>query len=124
MFRPSDVRRVQAAFDDALPAPYEAELELLDYRRTLKVRIADPDDASRTVGMVMWWYDPTRPKSLQPSKEELAQIVAAKAKVCEDYPAWKAANDAEHAARVARQEANAAARLADQEAAAEAQAEE
>lgn len=85
MFRPSDVRRVQAAFDNALPAPYEAEIELADQRTTLMVRIADPDNNALTVGSVTWTFDAVRPKERQPSASELAQIVAAQVTVCNEH---------------------------------------
>lgn len=43
VFKTSDVRRVRQAFDVALPPPYEATVDHADGRKTITVRIEDPD---------------------------------------------------------------------------------
>lgn len=113
MFRPSDERRVQKAFDDTLEAPYEAEIQLEDNRKTMRVVIMDPDDPALPVAQAVWWFDPTALKGRkQPADEEIALIAAQMNRVCADYPARKAVEAIEKAEREARQAANMAARAA------------
>lgn len=117
MFRPADGKRVQKAFDDLLEPPYEAQVQLENMRKTMRVVIMDPDDESLPVGQAVWWFDEKQPKSVkQPADDEIATIVESLRKVCEDYPAHKAASAQEKAERDARQAANMAARRADAEA--------
>lgn len=114
MFRPSDVRRVQAEFDDTLEAPFEAQVQLENKRMTMRVVIMDPDDESLPVGQAVWWFDENIPRNVkQPSLEEVKLIRAQLNRVCIDYPARKAAEAVEKAEREARQAANMAARQAD-----------
>lgn len=116
-FRPSDVRRVQAAFDAGLDAPYEAQIQLENMRKTMRVVIMDPDDEQLPVAQAVWWFDPDALKGVkQPRDEEIAGIVASHKRICEDYPARKAADAVEKAERDAREAANLAARQADAEA--------
>lgn len=113
MFRPSDTRRVQAACDLEIQPPYEAQIQLENMRKTMRVVIMDPDDASLPVAQAVWWYDDKAPKDAkQPSAAELATIVASMQRACDDYPAFKAASAAEKAERDARQAAQMAAREA------------
>lgn len=92
MFRPSDVRRVQAAFDQALEAPYEAQVQLTGDRKSMRVVIMDPDDETLPVGQAIWTFDDTAPKTMgQPSAAEVSSIVTSLKVVCDEYPARKAA---------------------------------
>lgn len=113
MFRPSDVRRVQAAFDAAIPAPYEAEVTLADGRMTMNAIVMDPDDPALPVVRTSWPYEAGKRLVKQPSDAELAVISTEFIAACTAYPEAKAANEAQLAERVARQETHAAARLAD-----------
>lgn len=121
MFRPSDQRRVQASFDAALPAPYEAQVTLLDERRSLAVTIMDPDEPSLPVANAVWWYDPALKNAKQPADAEIAAISAQMQRDCEEYPARKAAEALELAERMQRQQANAEARFGDTQARLEAE---
>lgn len=120
MFRPSDVRRVQAAFDAALPAPYEATITVSPDRLELIVTVNDPDEPHLTVSSAVWTFDPRALKnSLQPDDAEIVAIATAHTQICADYPARKflaaaekAERDARHAANMAAREADAAARAA------------
>lgn len=114
MFKPSDVRRVQAAFENALEGPYEAEVQLENMRKTMRVVIMDPDDPALPVAQAIWWFNDAAAKTVkQPSDAEIASVVASHLRICADYPAFKAASAAEKAERDARQAANMAAREAD-----------
>lgn len=114
MFLPSDVRRVQAAFDAGLDAPYEAQVQLENMRKTLRVVIMDPDDETLPVAQAYWWFDENALKGTkQPRDDELFAIIAAHRQICADYPARKAAEAIEKAERDARQAAQMAARAAD-----------
>ena len=116
MFRPSDVRRVQAAFQAALPAPYEATITLSPDRLELIVTVADPDEPQLVVSSGIWTHDPRALKgSKQPDDAEIAEIAAMNIAICTEYPAKKAADAAEKAARDARIAANLEARQADAE---------
>lgn len=90
MFRPSDVRRVQQAFDTDILPPYEAAVTLSEDRLTLTVAIADPDDATLPVGQASWTYDEAFRYRQQPTNEELAHIVTQMVLICSDYTAAKA----------------------------------
>lgn len=91
MFRPSDERRVQAAFDAGLDAPYEAELLLEDGRRTMRVRVMDPDNQEIPVAQAIWWHDPAAPKTRrQPDDGEVARLVTEFNGICAAYTAAKA----------------------------------
>lgn len=117
MFRPSDVRRVQAAYDAALDPPYEAQVQLENMRKTMRVIIMDPDDQQLPVAQAVWWFDTDAPRTVkQPADAEVAATAASHKRVCTDYPAFKAASAAEKAERDAREAANMAARQADAEA--------
>lgn len=86
MFRPSDVRRVQAACDAGLPAPFEAAVTLSSDRLALSIAITDPDDASLPVAQASWAYDPMlKYRDKQPSDAEVSDIVASLAQACSDY---------------------------------------
>lgn len=114
MFRPSDVRRVQAAFDAGLDAPYEAEVQLENMRKTLRVVIMDPDEPALPVAQTVWWFDDGADKSVkQPSDAELGAIVGQHIRICTDYPARKAAQAIETAERKAREAANQASQASD-----------
>lgn len=92
MYLPSEQRRVKAAFDAALPRPYEAEIAMEDFRKTMRVTVADPNDETKTVVQAIWWYEEGKPRgTAQPSNEELASIVAAFVKVCTDHLAEQVA---------------------------------
>lgn len=117
MFRPSDERRVQKAFDETLTPPYEAEIQLEDGRKTMRVVIMDPDDPSLPVAQAVWWFDDSALKGRkQPADEEISLIAGQMNGVCADYPARKEIEAIEKAEREARQAANLAARQADAEA--------
>jgi hypothetical protein len=110
MFRPSDVRRVQTAFDDNLDPPYEAEIQLDGERLALRVIIMDPDDPALTVAQAIWPFDQSLDKSVkQPADAEIASIVEVQKQICVDYPARKAAEAIETAERRAMEAARAAA---------------
>lgn len=114
MFRPADQRRVQAAFDEGLDPPYDAQIQLENMRRTMRVVIMDPDDASLPVAQAVWWFDDMALKGVkQPSDTEIAAIIDRMKRICSDYPAFKLASLAEKAERDARLAANLAAREAD-----------
>lgn len=114
MFRPADVRRVQAAFDEGLDPPYDAQVQLENMRKTMRVVIMDPDNPALPVGQAVWWFDENAHKGVkQPADAEIAAILGSLRKVCDEYPAFKAASAAEKAERDAREAANRAAREAD-----------
>lgn len=85
MFRPSDQRRVQAAFDAALPAPYEAFVKLEADRTVMRVSVPDPDNELLPVAQAVWTYDASVKDRKQPTDEELAQIGARFAVICAEY---------------------------------------
>lgn len=85
MFRPSDVRRVQAAFDAGLPAPYEATVTVEDSRITMRVSIMDPDDDTLPVAQAVWTYDAAFKYRKQPTDAELADIVTSMTQACNEY---------------------------------------
>ena len=113
MFRPSDERRIQAILDALIPPPYEAELSLEDERKTLRVVIADPDDAGLIVAQAVWTYDEKAIEQRQPRDGDLEATLHSLQAACAGYPAKKAADAAEQAERQAREAANLAARQAD-----------
>lgn len=117
MFRPSDVRRVQAAFDAALTPPYEAQTTLEDDRKTLRVVIEDPDEARLIVAQAVWWFDESKARETkQPADAEIATILNAMQVACSEYPEKKAADAILQAEIEARQAALAAAKQAEAEA--------
>jgi uncharacterized protein YcfL len=88
MFRPSDQRRVQAAFDAAIEAPYEVTITLEDNRMTMRAQVMDPDNAAIPVVQAIWWYDPAGLKNRpQPSNDEVARIAAEFNTACQAYTA-------------------------------------
>lgn len=89
MFRQSDVRRVHAAFDEALPEPYEAGIVLSQDRKTLAVTVPDPDTAGLTVASCSWAFDPhlAARRILQPRDEETAAMAKTIAGICGDHAA-------------------------------------
>lgn len=92
MYLPSEQRRVKAAFDAALPRPYEAEIAMEDFRKTMRVTVADPNDVTKTVVQAIWEYDERWAKgSPQPSNDELAAVVGAFVKICTDHLAEQVA---------------------------------
>ena len=117
MYRPSDVRRVQAVLDATLDAPYEAEVQLENMRKTMRVSIMDPDDAELPVAQAVWWFDENLPKSVaQPSNSEVTAIADSLKQACTDYPTRKAAEAVEQAERASQQAKIALAKAADQQA--------
>lgn len=117
MFRPSDERRVQAAFDTDLLPPYEAAITMEDNRKSMRVVVADPDDQKLTVAQAIWWFDDRAPRSAkQPADDEIGTIVAAFMVACSEYPDKKAADAAAQAEKEARQAALAAAKAGEAEA--------
>lgn len=121
MFRPSDERRVQAAFDRLLPAPFEADIYVEEQRTVLRVEVLDPDDPSLPVASARWTYDAQITYRKQPSDDEIEEIAASIVEACNRWPEDKARNAAEKAAREARQAAHLDARRIDEEARAEAE---
>lgn len=114
MFRPSDQRRVQAAFDAGLPAPYEAEITLAQGRKVMRCEVRDPENDQLVVVQAEWWYDERAPRTVQqPAKDEIAAVTYAFIQLCEQYPARKATEAAQQAEKEARQAALAAAKLAE-----------
>lgn len=114
MFRPSDVRRVQKVLDDTIEAPYEAEIQLEDGRKTMRLVIMDPDDETLPVAQAVWWFDPDALKGRkQPEDAEILVIARQMNGVCADYPARKEIEAIDKAEREARQAANMAARQAE-----------
>lgn len=114
MFMPSDKRRVQAAFDTDLIPPYEAQVFLEDDRKTMRVVIADPDDAQLTVAEAIWWFDDSRTREFkQPADGEIGSIVQAMMVACSEYPDKKAADAVAQAEKEAQQAAIAAAKQAE-----------
>jgi hypothetical protein len=100
MFRPSDVRRVQAAFDAALDPPYEAEIQLNEARTAMRAIVMDPDDPALAVVQVVWEFDDDKRRDVkQPSDTELAYHIEAHRQICTEYPARKAAEQAALAAQ-------------------------
>lgn len=92
MFMPSDQRRVRAAFDGALPQPYEADITMGEGRKSIRVSVLDPDDETLFVAQATWLFEEPRPANRkQPSDEELAEIVKAFITICNDHAAAKAA---------------------------------
>lgn len=82
-FRNTDRRRVMAAFEEAIPAPYDPVVSLTGDKLT--VRIADPEREELTVVQCEWVFDPNRPTQPQPSTGEVAQIVNAFVSICGQY---------------------------------------
>lgn len=123
MFRPSDERRVQAALDRLLPAPYEADIYVEEQRTVLRVEVLDPDDPSLPVANARWTYDPQITYRKQPDDAEIVEIAASIVEVCHRWPEDKTRNAAEKAAREARHAASLEARRIDEEARAEAERE-
>lgn len=122
MFRPSHVRRVAKILEDALPPPYEAEVQLEEGRVKLRVVIMDPDEPDLAVAQAWWEYDEAAAKlGMFPREAELKAIADRLSTVCTEYPARKAAAAVEKADREARRAANLEARAADAVARAEAE---
>jgi hypothetical protein len=93
MFRPSDVRRAQAAFDDAIDPPYEATVTLSPDRLTLRTTVVDPDNGVMPVANGSWQFDPLAIKTKkQPSEEELNEIATQFNTICLAHYADKAGN--------------------------------
>jgi hypothetical protein len=57
-FRKSDARRVQALFDEAVTAPYEAEVVLSNANTVMTISVADPDNAALNVVKCSFDYNP------------------------------------------------------------------
>ena len=78
MFKTSDIRRVRMAFDVALPPPYEATVDHADGRKTITVRIEDPDHPEICVASCSFpilegklWAS-----RLQPTQDDIVATVA------------------------------------------------
>jgi hypothetical protein len=91
MFRPADQRNVQAAMDAALPLPFQAEIELLNDRMTMRVFVTDPDSAAMPVAQAVWDYDTSKAANgkAQPREAELAGVTAQFVTACQTYAAAK-----------------------------------
>lgn len=116
MFRPSDARRVQAAFDTDLIPPYEAVVTLEADFASMRAVIADPLDPNLTVAQAIWWHDANAISEKQPAEAEIGVVVHSMMVACSEYPARKAAEAIETAEREARQAALMAAKQAEAEA--------
>ena len=116
MFRPADVRRVQAAYDTDLLPPYDVILQCSPDRLALRAIVQDPDDARLTVHQAEWWFDERAARDVkQPSDDEIGHIVKSAMIACAEYPAKKAADAIAQAEKEARQAALAAAKKAQAE---------
>jgi hypothetical protein len=87
MFRSSDQRRVQSALDDALPAPYEAQVTIENGRLMLKACVMDPDNAAMPVVQAFWTYSPGYRTKKQPEDAEILEIAAGFVTACDAYTA-------------------------------------
>lgn len=99
-FRPGDVRRVEAAFEEVLPAEYAAEITLSRDRKTMTVVVMDPDNPEIYVVNAQFDFNEKPMKGLnntlnQPPDAEVMRIAGEFAHVCTHYPAAKAKQDAE-----------------------------
>lgn len=124
MFRSSDVRRVKAAMDAAIPAPYEADVVM--ERGGLDITATLTDHATgKMIASCLWTFQPLKKGSKlkieQPSKDEIKHIANRFAALCAEFPARMKREEAEIAVRQAADAANRAAREADAEARAEAE---
>jgi hypothetical protein len=104
-FRQTDVRRVQAVFDQAIDAPYEA-IASLQAPDQMAVKIMDPDEPEFCVWQCRFDYVAPRPyaraeQRRQPSDAEIAGLAAHAAAVCIRYPEQKAREAAQNAERQA-----------------------
>jgi len=92
MYMPSDHRRIRAAFDGTMPAPYEADVIMGEGRKSIRVCVLDPDDETKTVAQAMWEFEESKLRNgKQPSDAELAEIVKAFVDICNAHAAAKAA---------------------------------
>lgn len=87
MFRTSDERRVRMKFDVAIPAPFEAIVEITDGRKTIVVRIEDPDHAALCVASCSFPFQEGKAfkNIMQPTDEDIAATIERMVKHCTDY---------------------------------------
>lgn len=87
MFRQADIRRVQMALDTAIPQPYEAVLTLEDSKRSLMIRIADPDNAAQTIAQASFPFQEGRSwrARMQPSEDDLTETVQRLTAICAQH---------------------------------------
>lgn len=87
-FRGADLRRVQKTFDDALEAPYDAEVKLAEGSMVIMVTVRDPENNELTVAACRLEFDSdpkinkTKP---QPWEDETKRIVADFVDCCRKY---------------------------------------
>lgn len=86
-YRKADVRRVQALFDEAVPAPYEAEVSLTNGNMTMVIAVADPDnDTLNVVNCSFNYADTPVMRGLdQPPAREVMEQCASFAAICNAY---------------------------------------
>lgn len=99
-FRPGDVRRTQAAFDEMMPDGYVAEVKMAPDRKFMLVVVMDPEDVTVYVANCSFTYDEKPLKgsngiAQQPPDLEVMRIASEFGKICQQYPASKAKQDAE-----------------------------
>jgi len=86
-FNANDLRRVQAAFDAAVPAPYQASALLISDASAISVWVPDPDNPALTVVQVRFDWNNGRVarRSRQPKESELDRITGEFVTICEAY---------------------------------------
>lgn len=86
-FRKSDARRVQALFDEAVTAPYEAEVTLSNANAVMTISVADPDNAALNVVTCSFDYNPAPAVRTvdQPRAQEVMEQCAVFATACSEY---------------------------------------
>lgn len=99
-FRPSDVRRVEGTFLEAMPEEYGVEVELSKDRKHLQVVVMDPDNPAIYVANAQFDFveEPLKKRGIipeQPPQEDVLRMAADFAHICTDYPKAKARQEAE-----------------------------
>lgn len=100
-FRPGDVRRVQAAFDEMMPEGYATEVKLSKDRQHIQVVMMDPEAPDVFIANAQFDYNERALKGadgafpVHPPEAEMMRIAHEFRQICHGYPAAKAKQEAE-----------------------------
>jgi hypothetical protein len=111
-FKPSDLRRVQAALDQAIPYPYEAETAMSADGQLISTRITCPDTTLPVGGATFVYEHQVKPHLRQPPDKEVERIGQELAKICNDWPSVLAGQMEQFAKTKAERQALSDAQLA------------
>lgn len=99
-FRPGDIRRVEAEFEEMMPEGYGVEIKLSRDRKHMTVVVMDPENPKVYIANAQFDHAEKPLKganglATQPPAAEVMRIAAEFAQIITAYPAAKAKQDAE-----------------------------